>query len=77
MWTFLAGMGGKVAAIGAAALAALGAVLAIRQSGVKAEQATAAKKEVRNDEVANTARSDVDSASDERVASELHEWERR
>lgn len=77
MWTFLAGMGGKVAAIGAAALAALGAVLAIRQSGVKAEQAASAKREVHNDEVANDARSDVDRASDAGVATELHEWERR
>lgn len=78
MWTFLMGIGGKVAAVGMAVMAAIGMAFAIKQSGVKSEQAAESKREVHNDEAANQARAEVDRAGAGTVAAELQrDWQQR
>jgi hypothetical protein len=77
MWTFFAGMGGRIIGIGAAILAGLGAIAAIRRSGAAAEQGKQAAREAKDDATASAARVGVDQADAAAVARRLRDWERR
>lgn len=73
MWTFFAGMGGKVAAIGAAALAALGALAMVRKSGIDAQQNADLKEREKDRGKAEQAAADVARLDDATADRELHQ----
>lgn len=76
--TLFAGIGARLAAIGAVALAAIAGFAAVRRGGVQAQRSADLKQQVDDDTEANAARAEVDHLEPGAAAARLHEdWQRR